>query len=121
MLCRGVVGGHIDRALRGRLVDIFLARPRRRGLAAVDAERIENRLRLEDEQRRLARHHAVALRERHDARAVIALAFALELVDGERRPQARYEAVTRSRRDLELHRIALLELLSRDLAAEHDL
>ena len=90
------------------------------GCAAIDAERVEHRLRLEHEQRGLARHHAVALRQRDDARAVFAFALALELIDRERRPQPRHEAVACRRRHRELDRIALLERLAGDLAAEHD-
>src|SRR4029079_10425841 len=83
--------------------------------------RIEHRLRLQHEQRRLARHHAVALRQRDDARTVLAAALALDLIDRERCPQARHEAVARGRRDVKLDRIALLELLAADLAAQHAL
>ena len=97
-----VAAGVADRDGSGGhdLVELLLAGPLRGLLRAIDAERVEHRRRLEHEQRGLARHHAVApATARRLAR--VALARALHLLDRERRPQARHEAVARGRRDVE--------------------
>ena len=83
---------------RRDLVDRVFAGPRHGRAMAIDAERIEHRLRLEHEQRGLARHHAVRLRQRDLLDAVFTLAGALELADRERGPQPRHEAVRRRSR-----------------------
>ena len=112
----------VGRRERGdeRALGSGLAGPLRAVIGALDAERLEHRLALENEERGEARRHREAPRERDELGLLRIGRVALAVGDARGRKEPRHERVAGFAGRLHVDRVLRLERIAADLAAEDD-